>query len=65
MSSFYNLTPEELSILATTIALELSQQKSADDLNVLGNFIVALGSLILTMAAQQQNFQQQQDNKTK
>lgn len=58
-----NCSPEELLILANTIAISLSEGRTADDINVLGNLIVAVGSLMLTFAAQLQSVQSKQDNK--
>lgn len=63
MIFFNNITPNELSILANTIAIGLADDKSADEINVLGNFIVAIGGLLLAIAAQQQNLQAIQDKK--
>jgi len=45
---------EQLSILANVLAIAISKDKSTDQLNVMGNFIVAVGGLILAMAAQRQ-----------
>ena len=61
MIELCNLSPKELSILANVIALALAEEKTPDQLNVLGNFIVAVGSLLLTIAAQQQSLQNIQD----
>jgi hypothetical protein len=58
-----NCSPEELLILANTIAISLSEGRTADDINVLGNLIVAVGSLMLTFAAQLQAIQSKQENK--
>lgn len=58
-----NISPEELLILANTFALSLSEGRSADEINVLGNFIVAVGSMMLTFAAQLQNISSQQEAK--
>lgn len=55
------LNPEELILLATVIALLLAKDKTADELNVLGNLVVAIGSLLLVYAAQQQNFSAQKE----
>lgn len=66
MRSFNCASPEELSFIANIIALELSAGKSADELNVLGNLIVAIGSLMLVMAAQKQNLESlSKDNNNK
>ena len=47
-----NLCPNDVMLLANVLAISLSEGKSADELNVLGNLIVAVGSLMLTSAAQ-------------
>ncbi len=49
-----NLCPNDVMILANVLAISLSEGKNADELNVLGNLIVAVGSLMLTSAAQMQ-----------
>lgn len=51
------LSPEETILIATVIALVLAEDKTADELNVLGNLVVAIGSLLLVYAAQQQSIQ--------
>ncbi|MCR1934654.1 hypothetical protein ACQX0N_10915 [Clostridium tepidum] len=57
MNNLDCISPEELSLLANLIALELSKGKSADELNVLGNLISAVGAIISTIASQKQNFE--------
>jgi len=54
MSSLNCLTPNQLAILSTIIALQIAQGRTADELNVLGNLVVAIGGIVLTIAAQQQ-----------
>lgn len=55
---------EQLSFLANLLAVAISKGKNADQLNVLGNFIVGVGGLILTIAAQLETCESKQD-KTK
>ncbi len=43
---------EQLAFWANLLAVAISRGKSADQLNVIGNFIVGVGGLILTIAAQ-------------
>lgn len=43
---------DQLILLATLLALLISEDLTADELNVIGNFIVAVGSLMLTKAAE-------------
>ncbi|CAB1239996.1 hypothetical protein LN736_04575 [Clostridium sp. WLY-B-L2] len=57
MSTFGSITPEELSLLANLVAFQLTEGKSSDDNNVLGNFLTAVAANILTIAAQQQNLE--------
>lgn len=54
MISFDNLTPEDLLILTNALTISLSKDKSVEDLNVLGNLLVSVGSLMLVLAAQDQ-----------
>ena len=49
-----DLSPEDLLILTNAIAIAFSKEKNADEIDVLGNFIVGIGCLMLTIAAQQQ-----------
>ncbi|EPY2302884.1 hypothetical protein [Clostridium sporogenes] len=51
------ISPEELALLANLIALELSKGKNANELNVLGNLLAAVGTIISTISAQKQNLQ--------
>ena len=53
MLQFSNTTPAELAILSDVIAIAISKDNSAEVNNVLGNLLVAVGGIILTVAAQQ------------
>lgn len=53
-------TPEELSILANAVALSLSKGRTADELNILGEFISSVGDLISLMAAQKESLKNRQ-----
>ncbi len=48
-----NNTPIDLAILSDALAIAIAKDNSADENNVIGNFLVAVGSIILTIAAQQ------------
>ncbi len=61
MTFLDNLSPEDLLVLTNAITISLSKDKTADELNVLGNFIVGIGCLMLTVAAQQQYISAQQE----
>lgn len=52
---------EQLSFLANLLAIAISKGKSVDQLNVIGNFIVGVGGLILIIAAQIQACESKQD----
>lgn len=58
-----NLSPEELAVLGNAIAITIAQGKSADEINVLGNLIVDIGSILLTIAAQKQRLESLQQKK--
>lgn len=49
--SLSDIDPDVLTILSAIIAIGISQSRNANELNVLGNFIVGVGGLILTEAA--------------
>lgn len=53
MNNFNSIDPIELAVISDIIAIALAEGNSADDNNVLGNLLVAVGSIILTIAAQQ------------
>ena len=54
MTLIDNLSPEDLLVLTNAIAISLSKDKSINELNALGNFIIGIGSLIVIIASQQQ-----------
>lgn len=62
--SILNCTdPEELSVIANAFATALAKGRSADELNILGEFISSVGDLISLMAAQKENLENQQQKK--
>ena len=62
MTFLDNLSPEELIIITNAISISLSKDKTAIEMDVLGNFIVGIGCLLLTMAAQQAYIELQQQS---
>jgi DNA replication protein DnaD len=63
MALFDSLSPKEFVILANLIAFTLSEGKSAEDNNMLGTFITAIGTTILSISTQQQNIEPKEDKK--
>lgn len=53
MRDLFSLSPNELAILTTALAIEMVKGKSVKENIVLGNLLVALGGVILTIATQQ------------
>ena len=47
------ISPFQLIIIATLLSLLISEGKDSDELNAYGNLIVAIGGLVLAVAAQQ------------
>lgn len=62
MGCYEQCRGNQLIILSTLLSLVISDNLSSDELNTLGNFIVAVGSLMLTKAAEIQALESQQDN---
>ena len=52
---------EQLSLFAYLLSVAITKGKSADQLNVLGNFIEAVGAIVLTNAAQRESCETKQD----
>ena len=51
MSCLISMNSFELIVITALIAIFLSDNQSSNELNVLGNLIVSIGSLMLTIAA--------------
>lgn len=51
---FFELSPDELTILAALVALGLSKSLDLNQTNVLGNFLAAVGTLMTTIVAEKQ-----------
>jgi hypothetical protein len=51
------MSPNELSLLANAVALAIAEDRTSDEINVLGNFFAAVGGLLSTIAAQQQSLE--------
>lgn len=62
MIHFNSIDPIELGVISDVIAIALAEGNSADDNNVLGNLLVAIGSIILTIAAQQSAIESSKNN---
>lgn len=52
---------EQLAVFANLLSLSISKGKNSDQLNVIGNFIVAVGGLILAIAAERSSCEAKQD----
>lgn len=58
---FFELSRDELTLLASLVALALSKRLDVDQINILGNFLAAVGTLMATIAAQEAVFIAQQE----
>ncbi len=54
MDSFSSLTPRELAVLTTILAVDIAKGRSINDQLILGSMFDAVGDLITLMATQQQ-----------
>ncbi|MHB9094137.1 MAG: hypothetical protein ACYC21_05650 [Eubacteriales bacterium] len=58
-----SINPDLLSILSALLAIIISQNRNTNQLNVIGNFLISVGSLVVTEVVQIQAQQAEQDNK--
>lgn len=49
-----SLPPDSLAIITVVVSLALAEELSINDMNTFGNLITAIGSVLLTIAAQEQ-----------
>lgn len=54
MAHLKTISPEELIALAILVVFSFAEEFDADELNVLGNLIVDIGGIMMTIAAQRQ-----------
>ena len=52
---------EQLSVFANLFAIAVSKGRNSDQLNVLGNFVTAVGALLLAMAAERSSCEEKLD----
>lgn len=57
MTSFGKKSPLEVTLLCAAIAFFFSLRMGIDELNAWGNFITAIGSILLILSSQQQFYQ--------
>lgn len=62
MSYANSLTPEQLAILSSVVAVALAKNLNADEVNILGNFVAAVGATLLLIAAKLASEQSQQQS---
>jgi hypothetical protein len=65
MSELHSSEPEELGLLAALLGVAPARLISIEELNVLGNFLVAVGSIVLVIAAQAELLRVQNEEKEK
>ena len=63
MPDHESIDANELAVLSTILAIALSKNLTLEQTNVYGNFLVAVGSIMLTIAAQEEATKSQSDNK--
>jgi len=59
-----NSQPEELGLLAAVLGTALAQGRTPGEQNVLGNFLVTVGSVLMTIAAQGEHLNKLEQKKT-
>ena len=61
MSWLSAISPFQLIIISSLLSVLICDDRDADELNVVGNLIVAVGALVMVFAAQQQFIKASQD----
>lgn len=61
MNCFDSISPDALAVLASLVAIAISNGLNSSEINVLGNFVTAVGGVLLTIAAQQDYLSTQKD----
>ncbi|MDF2632343.1 MAG: hypothetical protein K0Q85_939 [Caproiciproducens sp.] len=64
MDDLNSICPSDLVIIGTLLTFLISDDRDAGELNVLGNLIVSVGSLVLTWAAQKELLKTSEDTNT-
>lgn len=62
-SIIYSMGPDELALLSSIIAIALAKGKTNDEVNILGNLISAIGSILSTIASQREAFDSLKNSK--
>jgi hypothetical protein len=57
------ISPFQLVIIGTLLTFVISDDRDPSELNVLGNLVVAVGSLVLTVAAQKELLKNKNEKK--
>ncbi|WP_185903778.1 hypothetical protein [Hathewaya massiliensis] len=64
MNSFSDLDPTEIVIIINFLTLILVENKTTDELNILGNLLVGVGTNMLTIAAIKQSMSNNSQSST-
>ncbi|MEF9934921.1 MAG: hypothetical protein RSA01_06715 [Clostridium sp.] len=54
MMHFSTMTSKELTLLSAVLAIEIAEGADIDELNIIGNFLVGVGTLLLVIDTQEQ-----------
>ncbi|WP_066639028.1 hypothetical protein [Desulfolucanica intricata] len=60
--SIFSIPPKQFTLLATLIGFLTAKDLDVDEQNSLGNFFIAIGQVLVTIASQKTIFESKQDN---
>jgi hypothetical protein len=63
MNCLDSISPDEITLIISILTIAISKGKTSDDLVIIGNIIVDLGTSILTLAAQQEYLNSKEEKK--
>lgn len=62
-SLFFSLPPKQFTLLSTLLGIQMTENLNIDQQNTLGNFLVGVGTAILTSAGQSELIKEQNNDK--
>lgn len=63
MQEFDSFDPEDISLLISIIATAISKNKSIEELTVIGNFMISIGEIVITISAEKANLKAKKTKK--
>lgn len=63
MESFNSFDPEDIPLLISIIATAISRNKTIEELTVIGNFMIAIGEIVITISSEKADLKVKEEKK--